>query len=143
VPAFGRESRILASRDYDRVMRSGRRAQGRNLILFLAKGDTDCPRLGLAVGRKVGNAVCRNRWKRLLRAAFRLSLKERLAPVDLVVVVKAAPVPAAAPPGNRAGRRSGDRTRRLAPGLAAVERELRDVLLRLEALPGPGGAAPR
>jgi ribonuclease P protein component len=124
-------------------MRSGRRAHGRNLILFLAKGDADCPRLGLAVGRKVGNAVCRNRWKRLLRSAFRLSLKDRLAAVDLVVVVKAAPVPEVQATGKRTGLRSQNRTRRVAPGLAAVERELRDVLFRLDAFPEPGSKGPR
>lgn len=143
MPAFGRESRILVSRDFDRVMRQGRRVHSRNLILFLAKGEGEGPRLGLAVSRKVGVAVCRNRWKRLLRAAFRLSLKDRLHPVDLVVVVKSAPVPEGAPRSQGAARPHVDRTRRIAPGLAAVERELRDALLRLEALDGPGGSAPR
>jgi len=142
VPAFGRESRILVSRDFDRVMRQGRRVHSRNLILFLAKGEGEGPRLGLAVGRKVGVAVCRNRWKRLLRTAFRLSLKDRLPTVDLVVVVKSAPVPEA-PRGKAPARPQVDRVRRVAPGLAAVERELRDGLLRLEALDGPGGSAPR
>jgi ribonuclease P protein component len=31
------------------------------------------PRLGLAVGTRVGKAVTRNRWKRLIREAFRLN----------------------------------------------------------------------
>ncbi len=143
MPAFGRTSRILASRDFDRVMRRGRRAHSRNLILFLAKGEGEGPRLGLAVGRKVGPAVCRNRWKRLLRAAFRLSLKDRLPPVDLVVVVKSAPVPEGASRGGGPVQPPGDRVRRVAPGLAAVEQELRDALLRLEAFPREGDAGSR
>ncbi len=32
----------------------------------------DCPRLGLAIGARVGGAVVRNRWKRLIRESFRL-----------------------------------------------------------------------
>jgi len=139
---FPRASRILTSRDFDRVMRQGRRSHGRNLILFLAQGVGGRPRLGLAVGRKVGNAVCRNRWKRLVRAAFRLALKDRLPPVDLVVVVKAAPVPEGAPRGGGPVRPPEARIRRVAPGLAAVERELRDALRRVVALDEPGGAAP-
>jgi len=44
------------------------------------------PRLGLSVSRKIGKAVVRNRWKRLVREAFRLSREQLPAGIDLVVV---------------------------------------------------------
>lgn len=44
-------------------------------------------RLGLSVGRRVGPAVTRNRVKRLLREAFRLSQRELPLGIDLVIVV--------------------------------------------------------
>ncbi|MEM9296310.1 MAG: ribonuclease P protein component, partial [Planctomycetota bacterium] len=44
-------------------------------------------RLGLSVGRRVGNAVRRHRLKRLLREAFRLDQHARPGGLDLVVVV--------------------------------------------------------
>lgn len=44
------------------------------------------PRIGLSVSRKVGKAVLRNRWKRLLREAFRLSREQLPAGVDLIAV---------------------------------------------------------
>jgi ribonuclease P protein component len=41
------------------------------LVLHIfPRGDTEPPRLGLSVSRKVGGAVARNRVKRLLREAF-------------------------------------------------------------------------
>jgi ribonuclease P protein component len=43
-------------------------------------------RLGLSVSRKVGNAVVRNRWKRLLREAFRLTRTKLPSGVDLIVI---------------------------------------------------------
>lgn len=45
-------------------------------------------RLGLTVPRRVGNAVRRNRIKRLLREAFRLSQHELPGALDVVVVVR-------------------------------------------------------
>lgn len=52
------------------------------LRLSAARNDLGHPRLGLVVSRKVGGAVVRNRWKRLLREAFRLSQHD-LPPLDL------------------------------------------------------------
>lgn len=52
--------------------------------------DVSLRRMGLVTGRKVGNAVTRNRVKRLLREVFRLN-KHRLLPgVDVVFVSRPA-----------------------------------------------------
>jgi ribonuclease P protein component len=122
-------------------MRKGRKVHTPNLIVFAASGDRDEPRLGLAVGRRVGKAACRNRWKRLVREVFRLRLQHRLPPIDLVVAVRAAEGRARPAPGRPATKqRPGTPVeRRLAPGYAAVETELVDAVRRLGALgPEPG-----
>jgi ribonuclease P protein component len=55
------------------------------LVQACPNGLTHC-RLGLSVSRKYGNAVARNRLRRLYREAFRLSKHELPEGLDLVLI---------------------------------------------------------
>jgi len=59
-------------------------------VLFVRPRQDDAPglRIGLTVGKKVGNAVARNRVKRVLREYFRLRQEQFSCPADIVVVPK-------------------------------------------------------
>jgi ribonuclease P protein component len=79
-----RRHRLSRSRDFDAVYRKGRSFSTRYLVVYLfpredSEEPQDGPRLGLAVPRKVGGAVQRNRLKRRLRAVFD-ELAEALPP---------------------------------------------------------------
>lgn len=56
------------------------------MVVYGCENAFPYPRLGLSVSRKVGKAVVRNRWKRLIREAFRLSRSQLPAGVDLIVI---------------------------------------------------------
>jgi ribonuclease P protein component len=87
-PRAGR-SRLSRSADFDRVFRQGRSHAGRELVLYVfPRGESEVPRLGLSVSRKVGGAVQRNRIKRLLREAFALESSRLPAGTDAVVVAR-------------------------------------------------------
>jgi ribonuclease P protein component len=63
--------RLSRSAEFERVYRQGRSTANRHLVLYaFANPAAERPRLGLSVSRKVGNAVQRNKVKRLLREAF-------------------------------------------------------------------------
>ena len=76
--------RIRRRPEFERVYNEGTRISGRFMTVFLLATDRPIPRLGVAATRKMGNAVERNRAKRLAREIFR---RHKLtAGYDIVIV---------------------------------------------------------
>jgi|SRR4051794_1506706 ribonuclease P protein component len=82
---FRPEDRIRKQTDFDRVYRARIYAADDVLIINGQANGLARSRLGLSVSRKVGGAVVRNRWKRLIREAFRLSRDSLPVGIDFVV----------------------------------------------------------
>jgi ribonuclease P protein component len=87
--AFGPERRIRRRADFLRVQAIGQRASASHFVMLVAAREperTACARLGIVVTRKIGNAVQRNRIKRVCRECFRLWPDFVPDGIDLVVI---------------------------------------------------------
>ena len=83
-----RERRITRRAEYTACYEGGERRYTKNFVVFArSSGMAGNGRLGLAVTKKCGNAVARNRIKRVLRSFFRLHQHE-MPGMDIVVTPK-------------------------------------------------------
>jgi len=82
---FPRTDRLTARRQFTTVYEHGRRARAGAVTVFGLPNRLGRCRVGFTVTRKLGNAVARNRVKRLLREIYRLSRLSSTGSLDLVV----------------------------------------------------------
>ena len=88
--SFSRARRLLRRSDFLACYESGRRYFSKQFVFFVRydRERSGQWRLGLAVTRKSGNAVWRNRIKRVVREFFRLYQRGIPQGMDIVVVPK-------------------------------------------------------
>lgn len=78
--------RLTKTDDFLAVRRMGNSYSDRLLVLLALRNTLTDTRVGLSVSRRVGNAVQRNRIKRMLREVFRASVL--MQGWDLVVIAR-------------------------------------------------------
>ena len=85
---LGRSQRITRSAVFREAYEQGRRHVGQYMVAWLRTGAGASLRLGVVSSRKVGNAVARNRARRLLREVFRHHRSHCSGAVDIVLVAR-------------------------------------------------------
>jgi ribonuclease P protein component len=85
---FPRTHRLISADDFSAVYDARVRESRGPLIVFALPNVLGHGRLGLSVSRKVGNAVRRNRIRRLLRESFRHMQHDLPRGYDVVIVVR-------------------------------------------------------
>jgi ribonuclease P protein component len=78
--------RLLRHADFEYVYQQGRRHFSAHMTVFYRRReDENSARVGYTVSRALGGAVDRNRMKRRLREAVRLSWSNMKEPFDIVI----------------------------------------------------------
>ncbi|WP_432797468.1 ribonuclease P protein component [Poriferisphaera sp. WC338] len=83
---FPRTHRLSGSAQFSHVYNAKMRKNAGPLTLMTAPNNLPHNRLGLSVSRKLGNAITRNRIKRLLRECYRLTQHNQPQSYDIIII---------------------------------------------------------
>ena len=85
--SFPKKKRLISNSQFKAVLTNGRRRSNGILTLYMAQNGCEYSRLGVSIGKSRGNAVIRNRLKRLIREAFRQNQQQIPAGFDYVLMI--------------------------------------------------------
>lgn len=85
---FLKKNRIKSKAGFQLVYTTGRSVVDSLSVLYVLPLDAEGPKIGFAVGKKIGNAVVRNRVKRMMREVFRHHKSELLTNIQLIWVAR-------------------------------------------------------
>ena len=80
--------KLKENRDFRRVYNKGKSFVCPFFVVYINKNRKEGVRLGITVGKKIGNAVMRNRCRRVIAAAFRELEGEVSGSWDIVFVAR-------------------------------------------------------
>ncbi|MBQ9809359.1 MAG: ribonuclease P protein component [Ruminococcus sp.] len=78
------------NKDFLNLYKKGRYSASRYSVIYVRPNGRPFNRLGITAGKKVGNAVSRNRAKRLIRLAYRQAEVSLPVGMDIVIVARTA-----------------------------------------------------
>ncbi len=86
--SYPKAARLRRRHEFLGLQRDGRRNHTDHLVVIRRPSSGPVSRLGVTVSSRVGNAVVRNRLKRVLRELFRQCRTDLTPPTDILVIAK-------------------------------------------------------
>ncbi len=80
--------KLVKNSEFQKVYNFGKKSYGYYALIFFAKNNLEYNRCGFVASKKIGNAVCRNRIKRLMRECYRCNEENIKIGYDLIFVGK-------------------------------------------------------
>lgn len=79
---------VKESRDFQKIMSTGICLKDKNLVIYYKENNNNYSRFGISVGKKIGNAVVRNYYKRVLRNIVDHNKKICSNKKDYIIIVR-------------------------------------------------------
>ncbi len=79
---------ICENRDYRRIYNRGKSIVTPEVVIYLSKNRQQNVRVGITTSKKIGNAVKRNRARRVIREAVRPLIKDVKNGYDIILVAR-------------------------------------------------------
>ena len=79
---------INKNKDFLYLYRRGNSLVSKYAVIYTIKNGKPYNRLGITAGKKVGNAVCRNRAKRIIRQSYMETEKDMPIGIDIIIVAR-------------------------------------------------------
>ncbi|WP_172355912.1 ribonuclease P protein component [Lactococcus insecticola] len=85
--AIKKALRIKKTTDFDKIFLARNSAANKKFVIYQVPSETNHFRVAVSVSKKLGNAVVRNRVKRLVRHAV-MAISDDLSTTDFVIVCR-------------------------------------------------------
>ena len=79
-------NKIKENAEFQKVLKAGKWFGAECVVIYVLPNNKELNRIGVAVGKKAGKSVVRNRLKRLIREAYRLNEEQIEKGLDIVIV---------------------------------------------------------
>lgn len=80
---------IKDSSDFDSIIKTAKKVSNDGFVIYYRKNNLGKNRFGISVGKKLGNAVFRNKWKRRIRMITTNHMKKiESSGVDYVILLR-------------------------------------------------------
>ncbi len=84
-----KQHRLAKREDFNKVFRFGKSISNQQFVLYhLLRPKHECFRLGVSVSKKMGNAIVRNRLRRIMKEIVRLNKDSIILTADFILIAR-------------------------------------------------------
>jgi len=82
------DNRLKKRKDFKKVYAKGKTSANKYLVAYVLNNNHNTIRIGFSVSKKIGNAVERNKIKRVLREICRLNIHKFISGIDVIFIAR-------------------------------------------------------